>query len=173
MTGISLPKPASKDNTSALWRFISTGGGGLLIIVLLFTAIMAIVSKQFLSTFNIFIVLREVSTAVLIGFSQMIVLAIGQMNLSVGAIGGLTMGMMTRTARGHTARPLRADAFDTACYLAIQAAALVRVGLPLAAPQATVAAVTLSALFWSAGFALFTLRYWPVLTRERLDGRPG
>ena len=28
--------------------------------------------------------------------------------LTVGAIGGLTLGMMTRTARGHTARPLTA-----------------------------------------------------------------
>jgi uncharacterized protein involved in response to NO len=93
--------------------------------------------------------------------------------LTVGGVGGLTLGMMTRTARGHTARPLRADAFDTACYLAIQAAALVRVALPLLAPQATLAAVMLSALFWSAGFALFTLRYWPVLTRARLDGKPG
>jgi uncharacterized protein involved in response to NO len=93
--------------------------------------------------------------------------------LTVGGVGGLTLGMMTRTARGHTARPLRADAFDTACYLAIQAAALVRVGLPLIAPEVSLAAVVLSALFWSAGFALFTLRYWPVLTRERLDGKPG
>ncbi len=91
MTGISLPKPASKGNTSAFWRFISTGGGGLLIVVLLFVAIMSVVSKQFLSTFNIFVLTREVSTAVLIGFSQMIVLAIGQMNLSVGAIGGLVV----------------------------------------------------------------------------------
>ena len=91
MTGISLPKPASKGNTSAFRRFISTGGGGLLIVVLLFVAIMSVVSKQFLSTFNIFVLLREVSTAVLIGFSQMIVLAIGQMNLSVGAIGGLVV----------------------------------------------------------------------------------
>ena len=81
--------------------------------------------------------------------------------------------MMTRTARGHTARPLLADAFDAACYLAIQAAALVRVALPLAAPQATLAAVMFSALLWSGGFALFTLRYWPVLTRARLDGKPG
>ena len=91
MTGISPPKPASKGNTSAFWRFISTGGGGLLIVVLLFVAIMSVVSKQFLSTFNIFVLTREVSTAVLIGFSQMIVLAIGQMNLSVGAIGGLVV----------------------------------------------------------------------------------
>jgi ribose transport system permease protein len=98
MTGVSLSKPATKGAGSAFRRFIATGGGALLIIVLLFAAIMSVVSKQFLSTFNIFVLLREVSTAVLIGFSQMIVLAIGQMNLSVGAIGGLVVvisgGMM-------------------------------------------------------------------------------
>ena len=91
MTGVSLPKPATKGTASSFRRFIATGGGGLLIVVLLFTAIMAIVSKQFLSTFNIFVLLREVSTAVLIGFSQMIVLAIGQMNVSVGSIAGLVV----------------------------------------------------------------------------------
>jgi uncharacterized protein involved in response to NO len=93
--------------------------------------------------------------------------------LTVGGVGGLTLGMMTRTARGHTARPLRADGVDTACYLAIQAAAVARVLWPLLAPASTLAAVTVSAALWSAGFALFTLRYWPVLTRARLDGKPG
>jgi uncharacterized protein involved in response to NO len=93
--------------------------------------------------------------------------------LTVGAIGGLTIGMMTRIARGHTARPLRADAFDVACYLLVLAAALARVLPPLIDPGATVLAVLGSALLWSAGFALFTLRYWPVLTRARLDGKPG
>ena len=34
--------------------------------------------------------------------------------LTVGAVGGLIIGMMTRTARGHTGRPLRADAADKA-----------------------------------------------------------
>jgi uncharacterized protein involved in response to NO len=29
--------------------------------------------------------------------------------LTVGAIGGMIIGMITRTARGHTGRPLRAD----------------------------------------------------------------
>jgi ribose transport system permease protein len=47
------------------------------------------VSDSFLSDFNIFVVLRSVATAVLIGSAQMAVLSIGQMNLSVGAIGGL------------------------------------------------------------------------------------
>jgi uncharacterized protein involved in response to NO len=93
--------------------------------------------------------------------------------LTVGAVGSLTLGMMTRTARGHTGRPLIADGFDLACYLLVLAAALVRVLLPLAAHGATLAAIMASALLWSAGFGLFTLRYWPVLTRARLDGKPG
>jgi len=45
--------------------------------------------------------------------------------LTVGAAGGLIIGMMTRTARGHTARPLRADRFDIACYALVLLAAVV------------------------------------------------
>ena len=52
-------------------------------------------------------------------------------------------------------------------------AAVVRVGVPLAAPARTVGAVLASAALWSAGFGLYAVRYWPVLTRPRLDGRPG
>ena len=93
--------------------------------------------------------------------------------LTVGAAGGLIIGMMTRTARGHTARPLRADRADTACYGLVLGAAVVRVTVPLALPQWTVDAVLLSAALWSAGFALYALRYAPALTHPRLDGRPG
>jgi len=93
--------------------------------------------------------------------------------LTVGAIGGLIIGMMTRTARGHTARPLRADRFDTASYVLVLLAGLVRVMLPLLAPALTMTAVIGSALLWSAGFGLYTCRYWSVLTRPRLDGKPG
>lgn len=62
---------------------------GLLAIVAAMVLIMSIVSDSFLSDFNVFVVLRTVATAVLIGSAQMAVLSIGQMNLSVGAIGGL------------------------------------------------------------------------------------
>jgi uncharacterized protein involved in response to NO len=93
--------------------------------------------------------------------------------LTVGAVGGLVIGMMTRTARGHTARPLRADGFDTACYALVSLAALVRVAPPLVLPETTMPAVLASAALWSAGFGLYAVRYWGVLTRPRLDGRPG
>ncbi len=93
--------------------------------------------------------------------------------LTVGAVGGLVIGMMTRTARGHTGRPLRADRWDVACYALVSLAALVRVLVPLLAPALLLHAVACSAALWSAGFGLYTLRYWPVLTRVRLDGKPG
>jgi uncharacterized protein involved in response to NO len=93
--------------------------------------------------------------------------------LTVGAAGGLIIGMMARTARGHTGRPLLADRWDTACFALVIAAALVRVLVPLAAPAWIVHAVLCSAALWSAGFGLYAVRYWPVLTRARLDGKPG
>jgi uncharacterized protein involved in response to NO len=93
--------------------------------------------------------------------------------LTVGAIGGLTMGMMTRSARGHTARPLAADRYELACYLLVNAAALVRVTGGIAAPALYLYTVYASAALWSAAFGLFAARYWPILTRPRLDGRPG
>jgi len=93
--------------------------------------------------------------------------------LTVGAIGGLVIGMMTRTALGHTGRPLKAGRADVACYLLVLGAALVRVALPLLAPAQLVHAVLASAALWSAGFALYALAYWPVLSRVRADGKPG
>jgi uncharacterized protein involved in response to NO len=93
--------------------------------------------------------------------------------LTVGAIGGLTLGMMTRTARGHTARPLVADGYELSCFLLIQAAAIVRVLGGLALAGAYLASVQLSAALWAAAFGLYAVRYWPILTRPRLDGKPG
>ena len=45
----------------------------------------------------------------------------GTQALTVGAIGGLTLGTMTRTARGHTRRPLVADGFEMTAFLLISA----------------------------------------------------
>jgi uncharacterized protein involved in response to NO len=93
--------------------------------------------------------------------------------LTVGAIGALVLGMMTRTARGHTGRPLVAGRAEVACYVLVLLAAIVRVFVPLLAPAQTVHAVLCSAALWSAAFGIYAVRYWPILTRPRLDGRPG
>lgn len=93
--------------------------------------------------------------------------------LTVGAIGGMTLGMMTRTARGHTGRDLRVGPAEIACYSLVQLAAVVRVLVPIAVPAWYFSAVTVSGLLWFAAFALFTAAYWPILTRVRVDGKPG
>jgi len=93
--------------------------------------------------------------------------------LTVGAIGGLTIGMMTRTARGHTGRPLVADRFEIACYVLVMIAAVVRVGGALALPSLYAGTVIASAICWSSAYALYAIRYWPVLSRARVDGKPG
>jgi uncharacterized protein involved in response to NO len=93
--------------------------------------------------------------------------------LTVGAIGGLTLGMMTRTSLGHTGRPLQAGRAEVFGYVAIQLAALARVFVPLAFPPLYLHAVIVSGLLWSLAFGAFTIRYWPILSRPRPDGRPG
>ena len=93
--------------------------------------------------------------------------------LTVGAIGGLTLGMMTRTSRGHTARPLKVGRWEVTAYVLVHAAAVVRVLLPLLAPGAYVGIVELSAALWCVAFAIFTVVYYPILSRPRLDGQPG
>jgi len=93
--------------------------------------------------------------------------------LTIGAIGGMTIGMMTRTARGHTGRSLTTDNFEVACFALVMVAAVVRVFGGLLLPGAYLATVVVSGLCWSAAFAVFALRYWPVLSRERFDGKAG
>lgn len=93
--------------------------------------------------------------------------------LTIGAIGGLTLGMMTRTSRGHTARPLVAGPAEVAAYGMVMAAAAVRVLLPLAVPEWYLPAIIGSAALWFGAFAVFFVVYLPVLTRPRLDGQPG
>lgn len=93
--------------------------------------------------------------------------------LTVGAIGGLMLGMMTRTARGHTGLPLQAGGVETSCYALVQLGALVRVFLPLTVPGLTLHAAVISGALWTSAFGLFVIRFWPILTRPRSDGRLG
>jgi len=58
-------------------------------IVVLECAVLALLEPSFLTQFNLYVVLRGVAVTLLVAFAQLVVLAIGQLNLSVGAIGGL------------------------------------------------------------------------------------
>ena len=93
--------------------------------------------------------------------------------LTIGAIGGMTIGMMTRTSKGHTGRLLIADRYDLVCYCLIQLAAIVRVFGGMSLPSFYRETVIGSGIVWIIAFGLFAARYWAVLSRPRLDGKPG
>ena len=61
------------------------------LLVALAVGVLALSLSQpnFLSEFNLYVLLTGFSLSVLVALSQMVILAIGQLNLSVGAIGGL------------------------------------------------------------------------------------
>ena len=89
--------------------------------------------------------------------------------LGAGAMGGLMLGMMTRSALGHTGRPLAAGGVELVAYALVHLGAALRVFGPLAGAAAEPHALAASAVLWSGGFALFLAAYWPVLTRPRID----
>ena len=88
-----------------------------------------------------------------------------------GAIGGIILGMMTRTARGHTGRPLVAGKIDTLAYVLVHAAAFMRVFVTLTLPMYHQTVVTIAALLWSTAFALFVIAFAPILVQVRADGK--
>jgi ribose transport system permease protein len=63
---------------------------GLLTLVLVSWLIFSVFADGFVSDFNIFAVGRAVAVSVVIGLAQMVVIATGGMNISVGAIGGVS-----------------------------------------------------------------------------------
>ena len=93
--------------------------------------------------------------------------------LAVGTTGGLIIGRMTRTARGHTGRPLKASRLEVTAYLLVLAAAVVRVALPMLAPALTADALIAAAVAWALAFTLYLWRFGPWLVASRLDGKDG
>ena len=93
--------------------------------------------------------------------------------LTVGSMGGLIIGMITRTALGHTGRTLAAGRAETAMYLLVQAAVVLRLAPMLVPALPWMALSTLAALAWSGAFVLYLAKYGPMLFAPRIDGRPG
>ena len=95
--------------------------------------------------------------------------------LGVGATGGLIIGMMTRTARGHTGRPMRASKAEVIAYALVLAAALLRSLVPLVTPASVPYGVPLiaAAAAWSSAFAVYLWVFTPWLISTRLDGKDG
>ncbi len=93
--------------------------------------------------------------------------------LTVGGLGLITLGMMTRVALGHTGRMMKAPPPIPLAYGLLLLSALVRVFPPLFLDRYHVLWVNLAGGLWVLALGLFTWRYAPILIRPRVDGRPG
>lgn len=94
--------------------------------------------------------------------------SVGVHALTAGAIGVMTLAVMTRASRGHTGRPLTAGKVEIAIYLLINAAALTRVAGGLL-PTIYQPFLILSAGLWSAAFLAFVIGYGSMLLTPRPD----
>jgi uncharacterized protein involved in response to NO len=86
---------------------------------------------------------------------------------TVGAIGLMTLAVMTRATRGHTGRALTASGLTIAIYTAIIAASLLRIAAG-AFPQDYGNLLELAGIAWIAAFGLFLIEYGPMLLGPRL-----
>ena len=92
---------------------------------------------------------------------------------AVGVIGGLIIGMLTRTARGHTGRPLQASRGEVVAYSMVMIAAVLRVLVPAVQPGWYAYALEGAACLWGIAFAIYLFIHTPWLMRSRLDGKDG
>jgi uncharacterized protein involved in response to NO len=98
-----------------------------------------------------------------------IALSAGLHAWTVGAVGTMTLAIMTRASLGHTGRALAAGRLTQAIYVLVVAAAVLRIAAAFA--PATTALLHTAAAAWIAAFWLFAVGYGPALFQPRRAAR--
>ena len=93
--------------------------------------------------------------------------------LTVGAIGGMILSMISRVSLGHMGRPLKTKKVMNVAFGLILLAALVRVLVPWLFPLFMNAGIVVAGLLWVLAFGVFCVVYGLDFWRPRPDGRPG
>lgn len=89
--------------------------------------------------------------------------------LTVGAIGTLILGMMSRVTLGHTGQNMVASVPITISFITMTFAAMTRIVLPLLVPSKLYFALILSGLFWTLAFVLFLVSYAKSIISNRMS----
>ena len=83
---------------------------------------------------------------------------------TAGAIGMMTLAVMTRASLGHTGRPLRAGGATQTIYACVFIATAARI---VAAFTGSLELMEFAGLAWVAGFTLFAVAYGPLLVTRK------
>lgn len=87
--------------------------------------------------------------------------------ITAGAVGVMTLAVMTRATLGHTGRAREADTRTVAIYAAALAAGVVRTAAPFAADHSMLL-LAVSAGLWTLAFGGFVVAYGPMLMQRRV-----
>ncbi|MDN5864699.1 MAG: NnrS family protein [Gammaproteobacteria bacterium] len=93
--------------------------------------------------------------------------------LAVGALGLMTLGMMSRVTLGHTGRLIVANKATTLAYVLLIAAVVVRAAGPSLGAASWQTVMLVAVGLWSLAFLVFFVAYAPKLLAPRPDGKPG
>jgi uncharacterized protein involved in response to NO len=86
--------------------------------------------------------------------------------LTAGAMGTMTLAVMTRATLGHTGRVLRADTVTVIIYALVNLSAVLRI-VATWTIDVQMDLLQIAALTWVAAFALFAAEYGPMLLAPR------
>ncbi len=91
--------------------------------------------------------------------------------LTMGGFGTMIMAVATRAALGHSGRPLAAGTGIATAYILVSVAAAARVASPLLG-DLELAAIWVSGGAWTLAYGLFTVLYFPILTKRQPQPAP-
>lgn len=89
----------------------------------------------------------------------------------VGGLGVVSIGILTRVSLGHTGRVIMANRAEILAYFSIIIGALMRVLIPILAPENYDKSLHYASGFWTLGFLIFFIKYIPILFGPRPDSK--
>ncbi|MDH5434314.1 MAG: NnrS family protein [Gammaproteobacteria bacterium] len=113
----------------------------------------------------------------------LVLLALNQLNylpvglsayhaITIGGIGLMTLSMISRVSLGHTGRKIVVGWQMNLAFIFMFIAFVCRVLVPVFWQDYNTI-LLLASLFWLLAFGIFLVKFFPVLTRARIDGKQG
>jgi len=93
---------------------------------------------------------------------------------TIGGLGVITLGMMSRVSLGHSGRNIhQPPKLLTVVFLLLVASVLIRFFVPLLNVMSYQASIDMAGTLWVLAYGLFFVRYLGIWLKPRVDGRPG
>jgi uncharacterized protein involved in response to NO len=102
-------------------------------------------------------------------FSYLLSIHIAMHAFTIGAIGTMILGMITRVGLGHTGREIKAPKSIVMAYFILQSAVVLRMLGGTFFENLYVEFIVISGVLWAVAFTMFTVIYLSILISKRYD----